>query len=230
MQQTYLALIPARGGSRGILRKNLEAVGSRTLLQRAILSAERSQRVTECFVSSDDEEILVSATELGAQPHRRPYWAASDTARASDVLIDFLEAHHEILESDRIVYLQPTSPFRTSAHVDCAIALMESAEAESLVGVVNCDQILEKTLEISLSGSLALCRAGADPSANRQVFTRRVYPNGALYIFSVRSFRERGDVPIIGALPFLMGKVESMDIDDPEDLDIARAVAASAGI
>lgn len=230
MQQKYLAIIPARGGSRGILRKNLEAVGSRTLLERAILSAVRSQIITECFVSSDDDEILVSAAELGAQPHRRPDWAASDSARASDVLSDFLEAHPEVPDFDRIVYLQPTSPFRTSVHVDCAIALMESAEAESLVGVVNCDQIVEKTLVVSPSGSLDLCQAGADPSANRQVFTRRVYPNGALYIFSVRSFRESGGVPIIGALPFLMGKIESMDIDDPEDLEIARAVAASAGI
>lgn len=225
-----MALIPARGGSKGVPRKNLEVVGSQSLVERAVLSGLGSSKILECYVSSDDEEILAKAVNLGAHAHLRSQFAAADSAKASEVLDDFLACHAEIADQVRIVYLQPTSPFRTSAHVDRAINAMESAGVDALIGVVRSHQLPEKTLVINDSGVLALGPAGVDPGKNRQGFNPSVYPNGALYIFSVGAFKDRGDIPIIGAYPFLMGKVESLDIDDPEDLILARGVAASAGI
>lgn len=225
-----MGLIPARGGSKGVPRKNLQVVGQHSLLERAVLSGQGSTRVSASYVSSDEDEILTKATELGALAHRRREEASTDVARASQVMDDFLASHDELGPDDRIVYLQPTSPFRTSAHVDQAINAMESAGVDALVGVVRSHQLPEKTLIINDSGVLGLGPAGVDPGENRQGLTPSVYPNGALYIFSVGAFRERGDIPVIGAHPFLMGKVESLDIDDPEDLIVARGVAASAGI
>lgn len=230
MATRYIAFIPARGGSKGVPRKNLELVGPLSLLERAVLSGQGSARVASSYVSSDDDEILSRATELGAQAHLRSSVAAADTARASEVVDDFLAGHADIDDEVRIVYLQPTSPFRTFEHVDTAIELMESRGADAVVGVVRSHQLPEKTLAINESGVLALGPAGVDPGENRQGLASSVYPNGALYIFSVGAFRERGDIPVIGAYPFLMGKVESLDIDDPEDLILARGVAASAGI
>jgi len=226
----YVAFVPARGGSKGVPRKNLEVIGSRSLVERAILAGQGSTKISACYVSSDDQEILAKAVELGAEAHLRSTLAANDSARASEVMDDFLAGHTEIDDEVRIVYLQPTSPFRTSAHVDRAIDAMESARVDALVSVVQSHQLPEKTLVINDSGVLALGSTGVDPGENRQGLTSSVYPNGALYIFSVRAFRERGDIPVIGANPFLMGKVESLDIDDPEDLILARGVAASAGI
>lgn len=230
MMGSYLALIPARGGSKGVPRKNLEVIGSQSLVERAVLSGHGSRKISRCYVSSDDEEILAKAVELGAQAHLRSELAAADDARASEVLDDFLACHAEIDDDVRIVYLQPTSPFRTLAHVDQAISEMESVGIDALVGVVRSQQLPEKTLVINDSGVLALGPAGVDPGENRQGLSASVYPNGAMYIFSVGLFREKGDIPVIGAYPFLMGKVESLDIDDPEDLILARGVAASAGI
>lgn len=195
-----------------------------------MLSGHGSTKISVCYVSSDDEEILAKAREFGAQAHLRSRHAAADSARASEVMDDFLAGHAEIDDEVRIVYLQPTSPFRTSARVDEAINAMESGDVDALVGVVRSYQLPEKTLVINESGLLALGPAGVDPGANRQGLTPSVYPNGALYIFSVGAFRERGDIPVTGAYPFLMGRVESLDIDDPEDLILARGVAASAGI
>lgn len=230
MATLYIALVPARGGSKGVPRKNLEVIGSRSLVERAVLASQGTTNISVCYVSSDDQEILAKALELGAQAHLRSTLAAADSARASEVIDDFLAGHVEIDDEVRIVYLQPTSPFRTSAHVDQAINAMEFAGIDALVGVVRSHQLPEKTLVINDSGVLALGPAGVDPGENRQGLTPTVYPNGALYIFPVGAFRERGDIPVVGAYPFLMGKIESLDIDDPEDLILARGVAASAGI
>ncbi len=225
-----MAIVPARGGSKGVPQKNLELVGSRSLLSRAVSAALEAAHVSACFVSSEDAGILSFAEPAGAHRHQRSLLAATDTARASEVIEDFLVGHPEIDDQVRIVYLQPTSPFRTSAHVDQAIDVMESSGTDALVGVVRSHQLPEKTLVINDSGVLALGPAGVDPGENRQSLPPSVYPNGALYIFSVGAFRQQGDIPVIGAYPFLMGKVESLDIDDPEDLILARGVAASAGI
>jgi CMP-N,N'-diacetyllegionaminic acid synthase len=226
----YLALIPARGGSKGVPRKNLEVVGTQSLLERAVSSGQGSERISVSCVSSEDEEILARAAKLGALTHRRSSRAAGDEARASDVIVDFLDSRPEINDDVRIVYLQPTSPFRTSSHVDQAIRALESGGSDALVAVVGSHQLPEKTLVINEVGVLALGPAGVDPGENRQGLAPSVYPNGAIYIFSVGGFRERGDIPVIGAQPFLMGKVESLDIDSPEDLEIARALATHAGI
>ncbi len=225
-----MALVPARGGSKGVPRKNLEVIGSRSLLERAVVAGQGAKNISACYVSSDDNEILVKAIELGAQAHLRSTLAATDNARAFEVIEDFLADHAEIDDEVRIVYLQPTSPFRTSVHVVQAINAIESVGVDALVGVVRSHQLPEKTLLINDSGVLELGPAGVDPGENRQGLTPSLYPNGALYIFSVGAFKERGDIPVIGACPFLMGKVESLDIDDPEDLILARGVAASAGI
>jgi CMP-N,N'-diacetyllegionaminic acid synthase len=226
----YIAFIPARGGSKGVPRKNLEVVGTQSLLERAVSSGQGCERISVSYVSSEDEEILARAVKLGARAHRRAPLAAGDEARASEVIVDFLDSHPEINGDVRIVYLQPTSPFRTSSHVDQAINALESGGSDALVAVVRSHQLPEKTLVINEVGVLALGPAGVDPAGNRQGLAPSVYPNGAIYIFSVGYFRERGDIPVIGAEPFLMGKVESLDIDDPEDLVVARGVAASAGI
>ena len=230
MPRDFLALIPARGGSQGVPRKNLELVAGRSLLERAIESVNGVNKIGLCYVSSDDHQILELAHRHGAIAIRRKESAASNSARAHEVVGDFLEQLPEVNDETVIVYLQPTSPFRTARRVAEAVAAYETQQGESLVSVARSHQLPEKTLDISPSGLLELSPAAHDPGMNRQDFPTRVYPNGAIYIFSVSTFRRVGDIPIVGAIPFMMNKVESLDIDDVEDLILARGVASYAGI
>ncbi len=226
----YVAVVPARGSSRELPRKNLHVVGGQSLLERAIQSGLRSSRVSSCYVSSDDEEVLALASGYGAKPHRRAAAAATDSARASEVIYDLLGSLRELTPDAMIVYLQPTSPFRTSAHVDKAIDNLESSGVESLVSVVRSQQIPEKSLSVGEKGLLTIGSRGVDPGKNRQEFAMSLHPNGALYLFSIRTFLAAGDIPVVGSLPFLMDRVESIDIDGMDDLILARAVADSARI
>lgn len=225
-----IALIPARGGSRGIPAKNMQPVGGLTLIQRAIRSAAENKFLSSVHVTSESQEILNAAKNAGAEPHLRSSQASSDSARASQVVLDFLDSHQCLTEHDVILYLQPTSPFRSSNHVKRAFQQFRSGPAQSLVSVVKADKHLEKSLLLDGRGLLAAATENSDFGVNRQNLPMRVYPNGAIYIFTVGAFQKFGDIPVSGASPFMMGKVESIDIDDWEDLIIARAVADSAGI
>ena len=224
MAVDYVALIPARGGSRGVPRKNLARVGGSSLLERAIRSALDCDRIGACFVSSEDDEILEVARREGATPHRRSIDASSDQARASEVVDDFVNRVQLDFATTRIVYLQPTSPFRTASHVRQAIQLMEESGASSLVSVERSPFLPEKMLRMGEDSLLRLADDSGDPGANRQLFEKSFYPNGAIYIFDLEAFFRSGDVPVSESIGFVMTKLESLDIDDPDDLQIARGL------
>ena len=232
MGLNYVALIPAKGHSLGVPRKNLQVVGDRTLLARAIESALSVGRISSVVVSTDDSEIVDHALSLGASVHMRNSDALSSDATAAEVVRDFFAGQEKV--SDRapspIIYLQPTSPFRTRYHVEEAIDAFEKSGAESLVSVCSAKQLPEKM--VVLDGE----RIRVDPEVkpghgtNRQDLPQRFYANGAIYIFSEAEFSVRSEVPIDSALFFEMDELASVDIDSPADLEIARALAAHVGI
>src|SRR5262245_57148833 len=114
-----LALIPARGGSKGVPRKNLRRVGGRSLLERAIASG-RAPGVDHLLVSTDDEEIAAESRRLGAEvPFLRPKALADDAAAIGPAVAHALDAYesHAGIAIDVLVLLEPTSPFRTAKHV-----------------------------------------------------------------------------------------------------------------
>ncbi len=232
MNRTVIALIPARGGSEGIPGKNLAEVGGMSLLERAIRSATGCPHVSSVVVSSDAKEVRDTAEKLGAIPLDRPTELSLGTTRAEAVVEHFLSAQEvsSLEPSDLIVYLQPTSPFRSSSHVTAALETMSSAQADFLVSVKKASEHAAKTLTIDESGVINAAPFGGDSSANRQELPSFHYPNGAIYAFTVGAFRRDNMIPIVGALPFMMDTHESLDIDTPEDLMIARAVADYAHI
>lgn len=227
MERTVVALIPARGGSAGVPRKNLAEVGGVSLLERAIRSAAHCPHISSVVVSSDDQEILDLASRYGATPLTRPDELSSGTTRAEAVVEHFLnEPQGSRLEkSDVIVYLQPTSPFRTSSHVTASLEEMFRAQSDSLVSVTVASTHPAKIVTIGADGLVHAAPYGAEPSVNRQQLPKLHYPTGAIYAFTVGSFRREQMIPIFGALPFIMSGQDSLDIDNPDDLMIARAVA-----
>lgn len=221
-----LALVPARGGSVGVPRKNLRQVNGRSLLDYTLDAAFRSSFIDRTFLSSDDDELLAAGLERGAETIRRPAWAATDTSTATDVVAHFLGTlDPDTLAEDPIVaYLQPTSPLRTSQHIDSAFRLLEAKDASVVVSVLQLKRSPYKSLVKDERGLLQPIFGPSDTTANRQDLPAAYYPNGAIYLFRVSEFQNRKTFPCAGAEAFEMNDRDSLDIDTEEDFAALRAI------
>lgn len=136
MSMKVLGVIPARGGSKGIPRKNIFPIAGKPLIQYSIEEARKSAKLTHCIISTDDDEIAQVARACGGDaPFKRPPHLATDHAQSYEVVIhalEFMEARHKI-EYDVIVLLQPTTPLRRSEDIDQAISILENYQADSVV-------------------------------------------------------------------------------------------------
>jgi spore coat polysaccharide biosynthesis protein SpsF (cytidylyltransferase family) len=123
-----VALIPARGGSRRIPRKNLQRVGRLTLLEHAITACANSNRIVETYVSTEDDEIKQVATKAGALVIDRPQILAGDEASTDHVMRHFLSVTG-LRPQDIVVLVEPTAPMRTAADLDLVAELMTQTKA-----------------------------------------------------------------------------------------------------
>lgn len=221
MSTTFIALIPARGGSKGLKRKNLRDLAGKPLLHYAIDAARGSRHIGDIYLSSEDEEILASGRQAGCHTILRPAALAQDDSTATQVMQHFFETTK--LDGDPyIVYLQPTSPLRTSTHLDEAIGTMTAAGADGLVSVVELQKSPFKSFITGEDGRLKSLFEERFSNHNRQQLPKAYIPNGAIYIFRKSLFLARGGFPSDGSLPYIMSAADSIDIDTEADLDRAR--------
>lgn len=218
--QPVLALIPARGGSKGVPRKNLAMIAGKALIEYTLEAALESEHVDRCYVSSDSEEILEVARRHGARAMRRPAQFASDEASAVDVVRHFFE---EIqgeypVGNPFVVYLQPTSPLRNAGHIDAALDALRVAGARTLMSVVELEKSPFKSFKVNDAGRLESLFDERLSNARRQDLPRAFAPNGALYVFSREDFFARDGFPSNGSVPFVMSANDSVDVDAQEDL------------
>ena len=129
-----LGIIPARGGSKEIKRKNLLKIGGKTLVELAIKSAKKSKLLTRIILSSEDKEILKIAKKAGVEiPFIRPKKLAKDNSSTFSVLkhaVKWLEKN-ENWRADIIVLLQPTTPFRKGTHIDAVVKLLLKSRSDA---------------------------------------------------------------------------------------------------
>ncbi|ANT64170.1 acylneuraminate cytidylyltransferase family protein [Prosthecochloris sp. CIB 2401] len=219
-----LALIPARGGSKGVRRKNLRMIGGKPLLEYTLTAAQRSELVDKTYVSSEDPEILELATSLGATQVQRPADLATDLSSAIEVVQHFIEWLPEELrrQDPSIVYLQPTSPLRTSTHIDAALRRMAELTTTTLLSVTELKASPYKSFTIDESGQLQSLFDEKLSNCRRQDLPKTYIPNGAIYVFRLSDFLERGGFPSNGSVPFVMSDRESVDIDTEEDLHLVE--------
>jgi CMP-N,N'-diacetyllegionaminic acid synthase len=222
------AVIPARGGSKGIPYKNLALLGGRPLIAWTIAAAKAAHGLGRIIVSTDDETIAAVAREHGAEvPFLRPAELSGDNAPALDVIAHALGElrTHDGESYDAVAYLQPTSPFRRAAQLTEAIALFTQERPDTLVSVTAVPHnMVPSSLMQSLNtaGPLML-QAPVGQKLRRQEKERLFARNGpAILIVSAtdalsyeRLYGER-------VLGFEMDSMSSLDIDDPIDLEIAR--------
>jgi CMP-N-acetylneuraminic acid synthetase/2-polyprenyl-3-methyl-5-hydroxy-6-metoxy-1,4-benzoquinol methylase len=221
-----LGVIPARGGSKGIPRKNLTLVGGRPLLAYTADAALGSRRLTRVVVSTDNEEIADAARALGLEvPFIRPRELAADDTPMLDVL---QHAARELARSgfvaDAVVLLQPTSPLRRAEHIDCAVELLESTRADSVVSVV------EVPHQYSPASVMRLDDGRLHPYGGGTTVTRRqdkpqVYARNGPAVLAVRTrVLEAGSLYGNDSRPLVMDQAHSLDIDGPEDLRAAEQI------
>ncbi len=214
-----LALIPARGGSKGIPRKNLQVVGGRPLVARSVEHALGCRRVTRVVVSTDDPEIATVARGAGAEvPFLRPAEFAADVTLDLPVFLHALRwlAEREAYHPDLVVHLRPTSPIRESARIDEAIALLEMhPEADSLKSVSLASQTPYKMWTIEGGELRPLLPGTGDPepyNLPRQRLPRVFWQNGYVDVLRPRVLLEEGLMHGHRILAFEVD--EHIDVDD----------------
>ena len=214
-----LGLIPARGGSKSIPRKNLVDLGGLPLIQWTIQAALGSS-LTRVVVSTDSEEIATVSQSLGAEvPFIRPIELSSDSTLSIDVALHALDVLDE--EFDAVMLLQPTSPFRTPSDIGAALNIIDGAS--SVISVVPVDGTHPARMKFIENG-LLIDPPFAETTENmpRQELRPMFIRNGAIYLTRTPEIRNR---TFKGSLSraLVMSKERSINIDSFFELAIARA-------
>lgn len=216
---TTLALVPARGGSKGLPGKNLALVGGRSLVARAVDVALRVDRVDEVVVSSDADDILTAGRAAGAQTHVRPAALAADTAPTMDLIRALLAERPDV---SVLVVLQPTSPLRAPEDVERCLDALAGAPAATTVSAVGHPS--EWLMRIDAHRLVPL--AGWEGLARRRQEAEPVYElNGAVYTVLAAHVAAGGALVGPDTAAVVMPRERAVDVDDHLGLAVARALA-----
>jgi N-acylneuraminate cytidylyltransferase len=219
-----LAVITARGGSKGLPGKNIVDLGGKPLLAWSIEAARGSGYIDRLILSSEDESIIAVAEKFGCEvPFRRPAELATDTVAADPVLIHALDQIGEPFTY--FVLLQPTSPLRTSADIDGAIALCDREDAPACVGMSLCAKPVEWMYRVADDGRVRPV-LGYINTARRQELPAAFVINGAIYVAKVDWYRRHRGFLSAETVAWRMPPERSIDIDSEFDLAVARTLLA----
>lgn len=225
-----VAIVTARGGSKGIPGKNIAPLGGKPLIAWTIAAALGAKSVARTVVSTDDAAIAEAALAAGAEvPFLRPAELATDTSSHLSVILHAIEwLRGDGGEPDLLVLLQPTSPFRSSADIDAAVAVAVETTAAAVVGVVPARDHPYLVKRISPEGWLMDFSTAEKPAyLQRQVLPPAYALNGAVYVVRPRVLQEHRTFLPPGTRPYVMPAERSLEIDDPWDLHVARALVAA---
>ncbi|MEM9193866.1 MAG: acylneuraminate cytidylyltransferase family protein [Myxococcota bacterium] len=226
-----VAIVPARGGSKNLPRKNLALLGGHPLVAWSIRAALASDSVDRVVVSSDDEEILTVGSLYGAEPIARPRHLATDVATSEGLVIHALDMlGSKSAKFETVVLLQPTSPLRTDVDVDAALELRIREDADAVISVYEPTHSPFKAFYQDPAGHLCPVAGKGLPFVSRQSLPRAYMPNGAIYVVQTAEFRRRRQFLGERTLPYVMPIERSIDIDDEEDLRHASRVIDTLGL
>jgi len=218
-----IAIIPARGGSKGVPRKNLYPIAGQPLIGYTIKAAVESKEFDSVLITSDDEEILKYAKSVGASTLRRPGFLAEDVS-PTDPVIQHCITEMSLEESVTVCLLQPTSPLRQCNHINEALQLYKSNDCKAVIGVTEPDKTPYKAYRLDEDGFMTGLGGAEYPYMPRQNLPQTYYPNGAIYIFSVNSFHHGDCIPRDKLLPYVMSWESSVDIDVLSDIELVERI------
>lgn len=213
------ALIPARGGSKGIPRKNVKAIAGKPLIVWTIEAALRSPLLDAVVVSTDDPEIADVARRAGAQvPFMRPAELAQDQTPGIEPVLHALD---QLPEYDSVLLLQPTSPLRSTEDIDGCLGLAGHTNTPSIVSV--CEADTHPYWTYRLTEGQALRRfVDSEPVARRQDLPQAFALNGAMYFAEANWLRRTKIFINSETLAYVMDRERSVDLDTPLDWKFAE--------
>lgn len=224
----FIAIIPARSGSKGLPDKNILPLRGKPLLAYSIETARASGRFDVIHVSTDSQHYADIAAQYGAdEPFLRSAAAASDTASSEDAIREVLRRYGERGQHfDAFMLLQPTSPLRTAGDICTAFDVMEQKRAESVVSVCEMEHspLWCNTLPPDDSMREFLRKGGERRRQDLAVYYRL---NGAIYLVKTEHFLRTGSLYGDGCYAYHMSAGRSVDIDSPTDFIIADALLGS---
>lgn len=225
-EKKYLAIIPARGGSKGIPRKNIYPINGKPLIQYTIEVAQSSQGLSRIMLNSDDDEIIAVAQSLGIDvSYKRPANLATDRSRlvhgVMDML-DWLESKDEL--PDAVVLLQPTSPLRGITLIDSAIDAFEKSGLDSLVGVNLMKEHPAKSIHQTNDGWTYLAPSGKYVPRRQELIDDYYVINGSIYIATPQWIRQNENFVMEGQTAlFKTSEIEGVDVDTLMDVYLVEA-------
>jgi CMP-N-acetylneuraminic acid synthetase len=226
----FVGLIPARGGSKGIPRKNIAACAGKPLLAWTCEAALGSRRLSRTLLSTDSEEIAAAGRACGVEvPFIRAAALAADDSASLDVMVhalDWLEAAGE--RPDALVLLQPTSPLRTSRHIDEAIDCFAARKADCVVSVTEVPHRFHPLSVMREEDGRLVPYEGTQTTTRRQELPPLWARNGPAVLVASAAMLRRKSIYGGRTVGYPMTARDSLDIDSPFDLELAAQLLAAS--
>lgn len=223
--KTFLAIIPARGGSKRLPRKNVLELAGKPLIGWSIDAGLKSKYIDKVVVTSDDDEILKISKEFKADIIERPELLANDTATTFDAIKHTID---NIQNYDYIVLLQPTSPLRNEFHIDEAIELLELKKADAVVSVCEMEHSPLWSNTLPQNGSMQHFLRDEVLNKRSQDLETYYRINGAIYICKTEKLLlEKSFFLKDNIFAYKMDRLNSIDIDEEIDFKIAKSLIAN---
>ncbi len=216
MTKSILSIIPARGGSKGLLKKNILDLAGKPLLAWSIEASLNSKYISKTIVSSDSDEILAIAQKYDSDILKRPNELSTDFSSSEIVIKNVLESIEEKYEY--LILLQPTSPLRNSNDIDIAFEKLFSSTATALISVQEYDNKILKAFKENDLGYIEGISNNQFPFIRRQELPKTYLSNGAIYIIKVEEFLKSCSLFTDKTISFVMEPLKSIDLDSEEDL------------
>ncbi|MGM0520198.1 MAG: cytidylyltransferase domain-containing protein [Campylobacterota bacterium] len=229
--KTFIAIVPARGGSKRLPRKNVLDLNGKPLIAWSIEAGLNSNYIDEVMVTTDDDEIVEVSKKYGANvPFKRPEKLADDYATRPEVIKHTIEFYQNELNKkfDYLIFLQPTSPLRDTADIDNAIEFMFEKNCDAVVSVCELEHPIHWSGTLPQDKNMSKFLDNVAVRSRSQDLEKYYRLNGAIYICDVQKFLEEGCVFFKkNIFAYVMERQHSIDIDEEMDFKLAEIIKGS---